>query len=568
MEAISKMQHQLLGLVFQDEKLREIIHTSVFGDIIFKVNNGKGETYKLLQIYKCNNNTDEVYRIYFDLHILCETKNEFEQFILNKLLSHNELFIELVQRYELYFELSRLNVKPADFFYLAKQSSVEASEVLNGVDFYNKVIKECSFGEKIIDDLVDHFETKKLKDKNLFYVQKILFGHGFDRDASVYDCINLKYLAVWNESADFLDENIIKLQTLSYLSVTSTYKQLSSSFLDNIHKLTYLVSLTLGSDDFNSNDFQLSILPKKLDKLKHLKYLHLDGNKITAFTEIKNLRFLKTLSIVNNSITSLNGVKSLNALEELDVTNNSITSLPEELRNLKNLKRLNLSKNPLKQLPDWICELTTLQELNLEQTQLETLPKNIDQLKNLKKIYLKKNPFLLLPTTLQKLPKKAVDIEMRNKALYDNKAKEKLKHYPKGNCLFSSDINFKLMVIQKLMYEDEVLLPKFDVWAYAKQHKIDIESVGYDIILEALNYFKNLEIPMDLLIDIEELLTDGGDEIYSQIIPFWDGECETFSVSSLEDLGYVSRLKRTNNMNFSKELVKELRSKKIKVSSY
>ena len=73
---------------------------------------------------------------------------------------------------------------------------------------------------------------------------------------------------------------------------------------------------------------------------------------------------------------------------------------------------------------------------------------------------------------------------------------------------------------------------------------------------------------MELLIDIEELLPDGGDEIYEQIIPFWDGETEDFMVENLADITYLPRLKRTNTMNFNKVQVKALRARKIKVSTY
>ena len=73
---------------------------------------------------------------------------------------------------------------------------------------------------------------------------------------------------------------------------------------------------------------------------------------------------------------------------------------------------------------------------------------------------------------------------------------------------------------------------------------------------------------MDLLIDIKEMKPDGGDEIYGQLIPFWDGEDDQFDVESVEDIKHLPNLKATNSMNFSKELIKELRSRKIKVANY
>ncbi len=74
------------------------------------------------------------------------------------------------------------------------------------------------------------------------------------------------------------------------------------------------------------------------------------------------------------------------------------------------------------------------------------------------------------------------------------------------------------------MYEDELLLPKFSIYEFAKTHDVDIEERGYELLPEAVAYFKNIKIPSSLLIDIEELYPDGGSEIYGQLYPFWDGE--------------------------------------------
>lgn len=90
-----------------------------------------------------------------------------------------------------------------------------------------------------------------------------------------------------------------------------------------------------------------------------------------------------------------------------------------------------------------------------------------------------------------------------------------------------SDFNFKLAVIQILMYEKNLLEPRFDIYEFVKEYdkrKIDIEEEGYEPIKEAVNWFKRLQIPMSLVDEIEEINMDGGSDIYHQIIPFWDGE--------------------------------------------
>ncbi len=109
------------------------------------------------------------------------------------------------------------------------------------------------------------------------------------------------------------------------------------------------------------------------------------------------------------------------------------------------------------------------------------------------------------------------------------------------------DINFKLCAIQALMYNQEVLFPKFDIYEFVekyKERKININEEGYDIIPEALEYFWQLEIPTDLLKNITEIYQDGGDDIYMQIAPFWDGEDDQFNIINTADVSLFPNLKK------------------------
>ncbi len=101
-----------------------------------------------------------------------------------------------------------------------------------------------------------------------------------------------------------------------------------------------------------------------------------------------------------------------------------------------------------------------------------------------------------------------------------------------------TDFNFKLAVIQRLMYEQGLLTPRFDVYAFVAGYtarSIDIEDEGYAIIPEVRQYFEALEIPVELLDHITQINQDGGDEIYGQLSPFWDGEDDVFNIQSAAD---------------------------------
>ena len=115
-------------------------------------------------------------------------------------------------------------------------------------------------------------------------------------------------------------------------------------------------------------------------------------------------------------------------------------------------------------------------------------------------------------------------------------------------CLQFKNFNFKLAVIQELMYVQEVLKPKFDVYDFCENYtKRDIDPEDYyiEIIPKVKKWFQDLPIPASLAPLVTELYFDGGNEIYAQLIPFWDGESDDFDIESLteEDIRQFPNLK-------------------------
>ena len=55
----------------------------------------------------------------------------------------------------------------------------------------------------------------------------------------------------------------------------------------------------------------------------------------------------------------------------------------------------------------------------------------------------------------------------------------------------------------------------------------------------------DLPIPASLATLVTELYFDGGNEVYAQLIPFWDGEDDVFDIESLteEDIRQLPNLK-------------------------
>lgn len=130
-----------------------------------------------------------------------------------------------------------------------------------------------------------------------------------------------------------------------------------------------------------------------------------------------------------------------------------------------------------------------------------------------------------------------------------------------SDILHFDTLNFKLAIIQVLMYDLHLLKPEFDIYDFADHYegeKIDTDS---DIIIEpAMNFFKEMEIPKNFAPYVEMLYMDGGNDVYMNIIPQWDGEDESFDLNeiTLEELQQFPNLKKANLMSGDFDKVKEV----------
>ncbi|WP_143305546.1 DUF6892 domain-containing protein [Chitinophaga vietnamensis] len=125
-----------------------------------------------------------------------------------------------------------------------------------------------------------------------------------------------------------------------------------------------------------------------------------------------------------------------------------------------------------------------------------------------------------------------------------------------GEKIEFADFNFKLAVIQELMYNQELITPKFNLYDFVDNYQareIDIEKEGYDFIPEVSAYFKSLEIDKKFADKITHITQDGGDDIYGHMLRFWDGEDDSFNIRNFEDVKHFSNL-RYMNLFYSEDL--------------
>ena len=156
--------------------------------------------------------------------------------------------------------------------------------------------------------------------------------------------------------------------------------------------------------------------------------------------------------------------------------------------------------------------------------------------------------------------KKEVELD---KVKDDNK--EKFLREPGDNntegILQFENLNLKLAIIQVLMYDLNLLKPRFDIYGFADEHKeLEINTDSYTVIEPALNFFRQLSIPREFAHYVEKIDMDGGNEVYMNIIPQWDGEDECFDLNNItsSEIRQFPNLKEATIMSSNFDKVKEI----------
>ena len=127
--------------------------------------------------------------------------------------------------------------------------------------------------------------------------------------------------------------------------------------------------------------------------------------------------------------------------------------------------------------------------------------------------------------------------------------------------LHFDNLNFKLAIIQVLMYDLKLLNPEFDIYDFADSYKEEEIDTDSDTIIEpAMNFFKNLQVPKRLAPYVETIYMDGGNDVYMNIIPQWDGEDESFDLNeiTMTELQQFPNLKEATLMSSNFDKVKDV----------
>jgi hypothetical protein len=112
-----------------------------------------------------------------------------------------------------------------------------------------------------------------------------------------------------------------------------------------------------------------------------------------------------------------------------------------------------------------------------------------------------------------------------------------LKKYPAPNSendVFLPDPNLKLVILESLLMAGAIDLGSADdFFAFVFGKEVNPENYGGQINPKCLEYLVRYPLTPELLARAEEVILDGGSDIYFLIDPFWNGEGEDFHVKSL-----------------------------------
>ena len=103
------------------------------------------------------------------------------------------------------------------------------------------------------------------------------------------------------------------------------------------------------------------------------------------------------------------------------------------------------------------------------------------------------------------------------------------------------DFGFKLVVINSLLGKDTSFAKELE--EMQEKYVDEYDGDGYECIPEMVDYFENLKLTEADLAMVEELVFDGGEDIYFLLMTDWDGESDEFDVQSVKGFELLPNLK-------------------------
>lgn len=127
-----------------------------------------------------------------------------------------------------------------------------------------------------------------------------------------------------------------------------------------------------------------------------------------------------------------------------------------------------------------------------------------------------------------------------------------------------TDFNFKLVVINSLLGKNKKTSFSEELTEMIERYVDEYEE--FACIPKMVEYFENLRLTETDLAQVDYLIFDGGEEIYSIIMPDWDGESDDFEVRSVKGFEQLINLETVEYISMcDEELMKTFEEAGIEV---
>lgn len=142
-------------------------------------------------------------------------------------------------------------------------------------------------------------------------------------------------------------------------------------------------------------------------RLKGLQHLDLKGLGLTTIPdEIRELTQLKSLDLsINCDLSETSNLHSLVELTTLNLSNTAISCISKEICSLRELRNLNVSDNKLSTFTDEFSQLSNLEILKLQRNHFQAIPSCVFALSDLKELDLMSNQISIIPPNIAELGK-------------------------------------------------------------------------------------------------------------------------------------------------------------------
>lgn len=126
------------------------------------------------------------------------------------------------------------------------------------------------------------------------------------------------------------------------------------------------------------------------------------------------------------------------------------------------------------------------------------------------------------------------------------------------------DFGFKLVVINSLLGKETSFAKELE--EMQEKYVDEYDGDGYECIPEMVEYFENLKLTEEDLAMVEQLVFDGGEDIYFLLMTDWDGESDEFDVQSVKGFELLPNLKSVEYIAMcEEELMEEFKKAGIEV---